>query len=73
MIWATYTIVHVLLILKPKILTVYNSLVDFFTYVTSEHSVRWLPNYKQHVNGIIRQVEDQKVENKRLMKVLVAR
>ena len=42
---------------------------DFFTHVTSEHSVGWLSNYEQNVNGIIRQVEDQKP----VMKVLVAR
>ena len=40
-------------------------------HVTSEHSARWLPNYKQNVNVIIRQVKDQKVEIKSLLKVLV--
>ena len=51
--------------------TVYNFLVDIFKHVTSEQSICWLPNYKQNVNSIIRQVEDQNVEIKPLMKVLV--
>ena len=51
--------------------TLYNFLVDIFKHVTPELSIRWLPNYKQNVNGIIRQVEDQKVEIKPLMKVRV--
>ena len=51
--------------------TVYNFLVDIFKHVTSEQSICWLPNYKQNVNSIIRQVEDQKVEIKPLMKVRV--
>ena len=49
---------------------VYNSLVDFFKHVRSEQSFRWFPNYKQNVNGIIRQVEDQKVEIKPLMNLM---
>lgn len=51
--------------------TVYNFLVDIFKHATSEQSIRWLPNYDQKVNSKIRQVEDQKVEIKSLMKVLV--
>ena len=51
--------------------TVYNFLVDIFKHVTSEQSIRWLPNYKQNVNSIIRQTEDQKVEIKSLIKVPV--
>lgn len=46
-------------------------LVDIFKHVTSEQSICWLPNYEQNVNSIIRQVEDQKVEIKSLMKVFV--
>ena len=50
--------------------TVYNSLVDFLKHVRSEQNIRWLPNYKQNVNGIIRQVEDQKVEINPLMNLM---
>ena len=46
-------------------------LVDIFKHVTSEQSICWLPNYEQNVNSIIRQVEDQKVEIKSLIKVFV--
>ena len=51
--------------------TVYNFLVDIFKHATSEQSIRWLTNYEQNVNSKIRQVEDQKVEIKSLIKVLV--
>ena len=51
--------------------TVYNFLVDIFKHVTSEQSICGLSNYKQIVNSIIRQVEDQKVQIKPLMKVPV--
>ena len=49
--------------------TVYNSLVDIFKHVTSEQSICWLPNYEQNVDSIIRQVEDQKVEIRYVIKV----
>ena len=53
--------VHRACTMMTKNATVYNFLVDIFKHVTSEQSIRWLPNYKQNVNSIIRQVEDQKV------------
>ena len=56
--------------MMTKSSTVYNFLVDIFKHVPSEQSIRWLPNYKQNVNSIVRQVEDQTVEIKSLMKVL---
>ena len=51
--------------------TLYNFLVDIFKHVTPELRIRWLPNYKQNVNSTIRQVEDQKVDIKSLIKVPV--